>query len=212
MELQADIGLTIAGIIFLIFSLYYTIRIVRLLSINYYEFKRWGFVFLLLLGFVLGYGLLIGTQISNITLPVDPLQIVAIVYFFGAIFTLVTLGTVRNMLTSILGSEISNEKAIQVFRDYTNLTNSGIDLTQQFAFDCDFCDTNVSYSIADVVRSNITALDRGIAVEDIFGTKSFILRPTHRCHGGRREFNIIHDNDLEIRSIEQSRIIYGGQF
>ncbi|MDH5404355.1 MAG: hypothetical protein OEY49_17785 [Candidatus Heimdallarchaeota archaeon] len=206
-----EIAITIAGIFILFITIYHAIKVIKLLRINNYNVKMWFGVITLLIMFVLGYAAIIPI-ILHIALPIDiELNlIVSFVYFFGAVFTLVTLSTVRNMLRAILGKEMSDDEALRLFMVYAEMEDLHPNSQRIFEVNCSVCNKNIQYSIPSIVRSNASSLERGISVEKIFGTTSYVLRPTHICSDGRRELNIVHDHNLEIRSIESSRLLFGG--
>ncbi len=202
-----QIILPVIGMIILLFSLFFDTRVIHILKTNDYSIRKFIGVGILLLGFLLGYALLVLVNLNFIELNIDPLTIVGLVYFFGAIFTWVALDSTRTILHSILGEKISDEEANKMFREFTGVDEK-LDLTRKFEFECENCARNIIYSVADVVRANAAMLERGISVETVFGVKSFILRPQHRCRNGRREFTIIHDNELRVRSQEKSRLLF----
>jgi hypothetical protein len=206
-------GMTLVGIGFLLISVSRSQQIVELLQNNIYPTGAWNVILLMLVGFALGYATLVFQVFGFITLPISTEMVVAFVYFFGAIFTVFTTGAVKQNLTGILGKIMSDDEAKIHFNNFAGISENGsntIDLSKVYSIVCEHCTNHVNYKVTDIVKSNAVALDRGISVEDIFGTKSYILRPSHRCLEGRRETTVVHDKNLEIRSIEGSRIIYGG--
>jgi hypothetical protein len=160
--------------------------------------------------FIVGYLVHILFYADIIELPVDSLFMTTLVYFFGAVFVIVTIDSISDTVTSILGKEISDDEALQMFAYAFGLDESEI-VKHKFPLECSSCNENIDYSIADVVRNNINHIHRGITVQTTFGVRSFILRPTHRCTDGRREVTVIHDDNLSFRSVDQSRIIIGGE-
>ncbi|MCY3414902.1 MAG: hypothetical protein INQ03_24845 [Candidatus Heimdallarchaeota archaeon] len=202
------IFLPIVGILFLLVSLYFNRNIIQILKINKYQVRKFILVGILLLFFMLGYALLILINFNIITLPIDALIVVSFVYFFGAIFTVIALDSTKSILESILGKKISDEIAKKMFIAFTGI-DPKVDLDLSYSFECEECKETINYTIPDVVRENAAMLDRGVSVESVFGVKSYILRPQHQCgKEGRREFTIIHDHELKVRSREKSRLLF----
>lgn len=200
--------LPVIGMIILVLSMFNNSKVISALKINEYPIKKFIGVFILLLGFLGGYALLVLVNLGIFQLPIDPISIVGIIYLGGAIFTWVATDSTNTIINSILGKKISDEMARKIFVEYTGVPET-VDLSQSYEFVCEGCKKVIQYSIADVVRANAAMLERGISVESVFGVKSYILRPQHRCgDNGRREFTVIHDSELQVRSREKSRLLF----
>lgn len=213
MEVDVIVGivLTAVGVLILISTITTLAFVMRLLERRSFNRRRWIFVQLMLIFFVIGY-IINALEISGITVFGLPGGLmVSLVYFFGAIFTIVTILAIRNMLQDILGKQIPDEQAIGIFLDITDTDKILIHLNDAFAVKCDVCDRVLTYTVADVVRDHAFTLERGIQVEEVFGTVSYKLHPVHKCKDGRREICVVHDDTLAIRNVEDNRLIYGGR-
>lgn len=214
MNLSFEVVGIFVGMIVILFSIWSTIKVGRTLKINKYSGNLWFFVVLpMLILFLLGYGVFVLIQLDLYELPISYDFIVLLVYFFGALFTLVTLRSVRKMQVNILGKDMSNEDAYHVFENFIH--NNGITMKstlqdEKFNIQCSDCHEKVEYTIPDLIRSNAENIERGITIEKIFGTINYILYPVHRCGDGRREHTVVHDDKFDVRSVEKSRLIIKG--
>ena len=203
------IVLTVLGVLILATSISLMVLIIKLLRKRQYGIKRWIIVTTLLFFFVVGY-IINALEIMEIEIiPIPPILMVSLVYFFGAIFTLVTIWSIRTLISDILGKEMSDKNAIEEFVKISGIDPEHKNLRVRNTFHCKHCEQDISFTIADVVRYHASTLERGIKVEEVFGTTSYVLRPVHKCKDGRREVNVIHDENLEVRSIEDSRLLFG---
>lgn len=204
--------MTVFGIVILLRAWIVSIKFKQILTINDYRSYQWLGVQILIVFFAIAYAVHGVTLGDFIELPIDLTTLVTLVYFFGSIFVIVTLLATNNMIVAILGSKISDRDAIDIFRDRMGIEEEIAHLNDQFVVNCSFCAKIVKYSVADVVRSHVNILDRGVSVVNTFGVRSFILRPSHKCKDGRREMTIIHDDALAFRAVDNSRLIAGEDF
>jgi hypothetical protein len=208
-----EIVLTVFGILILSSSIFTLALVMRLLRKRAYSRRRWIFVQILLFFFVIGYTInmlaLLGRDYLG-QLGVTAQTMVSLVYFFGGIFTIVTILAIRNMLRDVLGKDIPDDEALKTFIRITGVDTIPEHILDTFSITCEVCEENVNYTIADLVRNHAFTLERGIQVEEVFGTRSFKIRPVHKCQDGRREITVVHDDKLEIRNIEDNRLLYSG--
>ena len=214
MDVDVIIGivLTAVGVLILITTITTLALVMRLLGKRAFSNRRWIFVQIMLVFFVVGY-VINALEMAGIDIiPVaNDLLIVSFVYFFGGIFTIVTIIAIRNMLRDILGKHIPDEEAIGIFLKITETDRVLSNLNDMFVVKCEVCNKVLTYTVADVVRDHAFTLERGIQVEEVFGTVSYKLHPVHKCKDGRREICVVHDNNLASRSVEENRLIYGGR-
>ena len=195
--------LTAVGVIILITTITTLAFVMRLLGRRAFNRRRWIFVQLMLFFFVVGY-IINALESSGYTVFGLPGGLmVALVYFFGGIFTLVTILAIRNMLRDILGKHVPDDEAIGIFLKITETDTILTHLSDIFVIKCEICNRVLTYTVADVVRDHAFTLERGIQVEEVFGTISYKLQPVHKCKDGRREITVIHDNTLAIRNVEE---------
>ncbi len=205
------ITLTAIGVLILISSITALTIVMRLLGRRAYSRRRWWIVQIMLFFFVVGYIINALEMMGFTIIPLEnKLLIVSLVYFFGAIFTIVTILAIRTMLRDILGKQMNDEEAIGIFSELTGVDKNTPHLTNSFFVICEICEKDIIYTVADVVRDHAFTLERGIQKEEVFGTKSFKLRPVHKCKDGRREITVVHDDSLAVRSIEENRLLYSG--
>ena len=215
MDIDVIVGivLTAVGVLILITTITTLSYVMRLLGKRAYSNRRWIFVQVMLVFFVIGY-IINAIEMSGLydIIPLaNDLLMVSAVYFFGAIFTLVTIIAIRNMLGDMLGKQIPDNEAIEIFLKVTLPENVLTHLNDTFVIKCDECERVLTYTVPDVVRDHGFTLERGIQVEEVFGTVSYKLRPVHKCNDGRRGICVVHDDTLAVRNIEESRLIYGGR-
>jgi len=200
--------LVLGGVILLISSIFKTLKFYNILKSNKFHSKKWVIVIVLIFFFVVGYLVHALNVFDFFELPINPILLVSLIYFFGAIFVFIAMRSTYSMVRTILGDIISNEKAIEIFLKRTEFKTEELPhLYDKFTITCKSCNCNISYDVADVVRQHSNLADKGVIVESTFGVKSIILRPTHKCKDGLREIIAIHDNSLAFRSVDQSRII-----
>lgn len=202
--------LVVFGVIMLLYSIYTVTKFMNVLKVNEYDNSQWILIIVLIFFFVVGYSIHALDVFNVFSFPVDPALMVSLIYFFGAVFVVRSMLSIKKMVKTILGEIISDEKAYSIFTNRLGADSSDlVHLKDVFHIDCEHCKKKVSYTIADVVRQNSNMGDKGVNVQTTFGIRSIILRPTHKCISGRREIITIHDNDLAYRSIDKSRMILG---
>ncbi|MHA1952837.1 MAG: hypothetical protein ACW96U_02705 [Candidatus Heimdallarchaeaceae archaeon] len=208
-----EIVLTVFGILILISTIVTLTFVMNLLRKRAYGRRRWVIVQILLFFFVIGYTvnmLALTGRDYLLQLGVTAQTMVSLVYFFGGVFTIVTIVAIRNMLRDILGKDIPDDEALKTFLKITGVEAIPENILNTFTVKCEVCEEDVIYTIADVVRNHAFTLERGIQSEEVFGTRSFKIRPVHKCTDGRREITVVHDDKLEIRNVEENRLLYGG--
>lgn len=212
--LYFNIGLTSLGILVLLRSINVSQKFKEILSINDYKTFQWFMVQVLMLFFTIAYfiHLVSLTDFFDVSDYIDLTTLVTLVYFFGGIFVIVTIIATNNMIVSILGGKLTDEEANDLFIKTLGIDEKIAHLHTTFDVNCQFCEKQIKYKIADVVRSHAKVLDRGVSVMSTFGVRSFILRPSHKCKEGRREMTIIHDDSLAYRAVDNSRLIAGEDF
>jgi len=96
----------------------------RLLRKRAYSRRRWYIVQILLFFFVIGYTVnmlaLLGRDYLG-DLGISAQTMVSLVYFFGGVFTIVTILAIRNMLRDILGKDIPDDEALKTFLKITEV-------------------------------------------------------------------------------------------
>ena len=114
------ISLTVVGVLILISSITALSVVMRLLGRRAYSRRRWYIVQVMLFFFVVGYIINALEMMGFTIIPLEnKLLIVSLVYFFGGIFTIVTILAIRNMLKDILGKEMTDDEAIGIFSEMT---------------------------------------------------------------------------------------------
>lgn len=104
--------------------------------------------------------------------------------------------------------EISDELAIARFAHLAGITTvdpSGM-LRKQYRVKCPICGQALEYSLADIVRSH-PQLRTGIEVLDRMGTRSYIFNLRHTCGSLLIEIPLVHDQNLEYRSMKPHRLV-----
>ena len=205
-----NIGLTFFGILIILSAINISRKFKEILVINDYRTYQWLGVQVLMFFFIVAYFVHLISLANLFELPIDLTTLVTLVYFFGGVFVIVTLIATNNMIVWILGAKLSDNEATDLFLERLGIEDDPLHLKSTFDVNCKFCEKQINYKIADVVRSHAKVLDRGVSVMNTFGVRSFVLRPSHKCRDGRREMTIIHDDSLAYRAVDNSRIIMGG--
>lgn len=207
------LGITVFGIIFLIFSIFIIMKYVHILSGNGYKTTRWNIVLLLIVFFIVSYSFQAAVLGNFIEKTIDPMIVISAVYFFGAVFVLILTRSFNSVVIEVLGELINDDDAWQIACQRLGDGNLPLStVTRKYEIECEHCKKNIQYSLADVIRANTQTMDKGIQIQATFGIVSYLLRPTHKCVNGRREILVIHDQDLEFRAIDRSRLLWGTQF
>lgn len=202
--------LVILGVFMLLSSIYTVFKFMEVLKVNEFEKNQWLIIIVLIFFFVIGYSIHALDVFNVFTFPVDPALMVSLIYFFGAVFVIKAMTSTKNMVKSILGEILTDDKAYVIFLKRLRAEKTEFShLKDSFSVDCEHCNKKISYTVPDVVRQHANIGDKGVNIQTTFGVRSILLRPTHKCIGGRREIITVHDGDLAYRSIDQSRIIFG---
>jgi hypothetical protein len=200
--------LVLSSVALLTISVSKTLKFYKILKTNKFHSNKWILVISLIFLFIIGYVIHTLNVFNFFEFPVSPILLVSLIYFFGAVFVLITMQSTFTMVKSILGDVVSNEKAIEIFLEKTQLTREELPyLENNFTVNCNSCKCNITYNVADVIRQHFNLSDKGVIVESTFGIKSIILRPHHKCDDGLREIIVIHDHTLAFRSKDQSKTI-----
>ena len=203
-----ELVLTMAGILILLTSTLLLLLTLRIIRANTYSTLKWNLVLLLLLFFIIGYIYNLLTLLNDKLVLIAPLTMVAMVYFFGSIFTLITMYSIRTFTREVLGDYMNDEKALELFIQHTGVDPTLPALKQKFRVTCDKCQQSITYTFASIVKQHHTALEKGVQTVEVFGTTSYYLIPIHKCIDGRRGIPVVHDHNLELRSVEPSKLLF----
>jgi len=202
--------LVVLGVVMLLVSIYTVLKFMQVLKVNEFEKNQWYVIIVLIFFFVVGYTIHALDVFKVFSFPVDPALMVSLIYFFGAVFVIRAMISTEDMVKSILGEILTDNEAYTIFlKRLGAVENDFPHLKDSFSITCEHCNNKITYTIADVVRQHSNIGDKGVNTQTTFGVRSILLRPTHKCVGGRREIITVHDGDLAYRSIDQSRIIFG---
>lgn len=196
------------GIILLILSINYFNKFSKTLIKNEYSIKKWRFINFLIIFFIVSYAILSLNILGLLSLPFNPIILIGLITFFGAIFVLLLMQSTYSLIKNILGEEISDNEAIKIFLNYVDKEEKDFEhLHDNFDIQCKSCERTISYSIAEVIKQNYCLPDKGVSIQEVFGVQTFILRPSHKCKLGRREIDVVHDQSLAYRSsMDKTRI------
>lgn len=203
-----DFVLILSGAIILLTGFYYSLRIIRILREEQLA-RPWMILAGMIVFFIFGYLFMVLSRggVGRFS-EINADSVVAYVFFFGSIFVLVTAYLNKNLFTSIFGLEMSEKDAVEKFVSHMNLSQDQINrnLIRKFSVSCDHCGQTVAYSIPDIVRMH-PQLDRGVVLKRGMGTENFIFYVRHHCKDSYREIPVMHDRDLEYRSMSKSRLV-----
>jgi len=198
------------GVLVLIYNIYNVAKFSKVLKHNHYTIKKWVVVIILFVIFIVGYCIDILDIFNIYKLPINSGLMMSLTYFVATIFYFVLVNSTSSLVKNILGDVVSDDIAFKIALKRININKEELEhLFDKFEINCESCNKNYVYSLADIVRQHYKLSDKGINVETTFGVKSLILRPTHKCTEGRREIIVIHDSNMAYRSIDHSRIILG---
>lgn len=203
-----DIVLIVLGAIILSTGFYYALQIIRILRVEQLS-RPWMILAVLIAFFFFGYVFMVLNRAGVAFFrDVNADSVMAYVFFFGSIFVLVTAYLNKNLFTSIFGLEMSDKEAVEKFVNHMGLASRQINhnLIRRFTIRCDNCEQEVGYSIPDIVRMH-PQLDRGVVLKRGMGTENFIFYVRHHCKDAYREIPVMHDGNLEYRSLGKSRIV-----
>lgn len=197
--------LVISSLALLISSVFVALKFNKILISNKFSSKKWIIVIVLIFFFIFLYIISIFNIFKS---PIKVKPLMSLIYFFGALFVFITMRSTYSMVKIIFGGDILNDKAIDIFLEITKFQKEELPhLFDTFIINCKYCNCDISYNVASVVKQHSSLNDKGIKIESIFGLKSIVLRPNHKCNNDLREIVVIHDNLLAFRSIDQTRIL-----
>lgn len=202
-----ELGLVILGIVLLLAGML-IINSTAQLAKQKLPSRRWYLLAGLVLLFVLGYIYELLDLLSLVSLPISPETTIAIVYFGGAIFVVFYAQTTHKILGGILGRQVSDQSILDSLKESLNFEVTLEQLRSEHSIICDHCEKPVSYSLRSVVQDHFPAVDAAITVISAFGVQQVVLHPWHLCTDGFREIPVRHDQNLEYRSHDKSRVVF----
>lgn len=104
--------------------------------------------------------------------------------------------------------EINDDQAIARFAGLAGLSfevNADF-LHQNYRVQCPACGKVLEYTLADIVRSH-PQLRTGVEIVERMGTRSYILNLRHTCGNNLVEIPLVHDQQLEYRSMKPYRLV-----
>lgn len=109
---------------------------------------------------------------------------------------------------AVHSEEISDDLAIARFSRLSGLsleTNPDL-LRRSYRVQCPTCGNLLIYTLADIVRSH-PQIRTGIEIIDRMGTRTYILNLRHTCGNQLVEIPLVHDQQLEYRSMKPTRLV-----
>lgn len=106
------------------------------------------------------------------------------------------------------GLNLTDQEAVKRFVKFTGilqLSNPRV-LININSITCDRCGKPVQYTIPDIVRTH-PQLSTGVEIIEKMGNRSYILYVKHTCGKEIREIPVLHDSELELRSLRPSRLV-----